>query len=108
LVLTFFSDEKSAFDKMVDDPRKMPSMIQGNGDSSGFQNSGSIVIPHLDDPFSNAVEEYTDDDDPGFDLYEVSERDFPAVSKKLAEKYGFPARAVAIDFTKSRILNLSV
>ena len=89
-------------------PGKMPSMIQhqNNNDSSLFlQNS---LIGNLEDQFQNAVDEYTDDDDPGFDLYEVSERDFPAVSKKLAEKYGFPARAVAIDFTKSRILNLSV
>lgn len=40
------------------------------------------------------VDEYVDDEDPGFVLYEVSEREFSRVSKQLADKYGFPERAI--------------
>lgn len=29
----------------------------------------------------NAIDEYNDDDDPGFDLYEVGEKDFIKVAK---------------------------
>jgi len=29
----------------------------------------------------NVIDEYTDDDDPGFHLYEVAEKDFPRVAK---------------------------
>lgn len=38
----------------------------------------------------NLIDEYIDDDDPGFDLYEVGEKDFVKVAKQLAEKFGFP------------------
>lgn len=38
-------------------------------------------------------DEYEDDDDPGFELYECNEEDLAYVSKQLAEKYGFPQRA---------------
>lgn len=91
-------EEKSAFEGLGDHPGRMPSMIhhQGNNDSSLFlQNSQSFVISALEDQYANAVDEYTDDDDPGFDLYEVAERDFVAVAKQLADKYGFPGRSCA-------------
>ena len=42
------------------------------------------------DEHRNQVDEYQDDDDPGFDCYEVGEKDFPRVAKQLAEKFGFP------------------
>ncbi|CAG9328891.1 unnamed protein product [Blepharisma stoltei] len=38
-------------------------------------------------------DEYEDDDDPGYDLYECNEEDLAYVSKQLAEKYNFPQRA---------------
>ena len=47
----------------------------------------------MEDP-KDLVDEYIDDDDPGFDLYEVNEIDFARVSKQLADNYGFPDRAV--------------
>ena len=47
----------------------------------------------MEDP-KDLVDEYIDDDDPGFDLYEVNEKDFARVSKQLADNYGFPDRAV--------------
>lgn len=88
---------------------KMPSMIQGqpNNDSSlFFQNSHSFVLAGLGlEEQNNAnvpfVDEYVDDDDPGFDLYEVEEKDFGKVCKKLAEKYNFPLRACLPEKKKS-------
>lgn len=92
---------------------KMPSIIQGqpNNDSSlFFQNSHSFVLAGLgleDQQHGNnnpVVDEYLDDDDPGFDLYEVEEKDFPKVCKKLAEKYNFPLRSCLPEKKKSSIL----
>lgn len=74
----------------------MPSIIkpEQNEQSSDFiQNSNSLILEHLEDP-TTLIDEYYDDDDPGFDLYEVSERDFTRVAKQLADKYNFPQRAV--------------
>ena len=42
----------------------------------------------------NSVDEYEEEDDPGYEAYECSEEDFAQVSKKLATKYDFPARSV--------------
>lgn len=39
-------------------------------------------------------DEYENDDDPGFDTYECEGEDLLFVSKQLAEKYGFPHRAI--------------
>lgn len=41
------------------------------------------------------MDEYDDDDDPGFDLYEVPEREFQKIADQLAEKYDFPKRATS-------------
>ena len=83
---------------------KMPSIIHGqqNNDSSlFFQNSRSFVLAGLEEQhITQAVDEYVDDDDPGFDLYEADEKDFPKVCKKLAEKFNFPQRACMIDNKK--------
>ena len=46
------------------------------------------------------VEEYEGNEDPGFDLYEVKEKDFERIAKQLADKYGFPVRACK--FTENR------
>lgn len=76
----------------------MPSIIQAQNqnDSSLFlHDAQSLVLSGLED--NNVPDEYVDDDDPGFDLYEVSERDFAKVAKQLADKYNFPVRAVAKD-----------
>jgi len=97
------SGEKSPFDRLSNEnPGRMPSMIhpQGTNNSSLFLNNSHSFVQVLEDPFHNAVDEYTDDDDPGFDLYEVAERDFARVSKQLADRYNFPARACAVDPNK--------
>ncbi len=39
-------------------------------------------------------DEYVDDDDPGFDLYECEAEYFNETCKKLSDQYGFPKRAV--------------
>lgn len=55
----------------------------GEGDISSFTKSISWV----------QIDEYTCDDDPGFELYEVAEKDLAQVSKQLASKFDFPKRA---------------
>ncbi|CAD8064500.1 unnamed protein product [Paramecium sonneborni] len=80
------------------DTAKMPSIIRpesGCNDSSFFlQNSQSFVLHDMEEN-KNIIDEYNDDDDPGFDLYEVGEKDFIKVAKQLADKFGFPQRAIA-------------
>jgi len=39
------------------------------------------------------VDEYQDDDDPGFDVFQCDIQDVEVVSQQLADKYNFPARA---------------
>lgn len=74
----------------------MPSFIkQKQNDVSDFlQNSQSInILEQLEEP--NYVDEYDGDEDLGFDLYEVPEREFQKIADQLAEKYNFPARATS-------------
>ena len=44
-----------------------------------------------------AVEEYVDDDDVGFDTYVVNEENFVASCRELAGQNNFPARAIKPD-----------
>ena len=94
------------FDVLLDgNPSKMPSVIhaQQNNDSSlFFQNSHSFVLAGLEDQNAQIVDEYVNDDDAGFDLYEVLDKDFAKVSKKLAEKFNFPARGMYSDNKKKK------
>ena len=60
----------------------------------------------MEDP-KNLVDEFKDDDDPGFDLYEVAEKDFINIAKELADQYDFPKRAVdSKNKSKYKIFNL--
>ena len=43
------------------------------------------------------LDEYIDDEDPGFDLYAVNEENFVASCKELAQLNNFPARAIKLD-----------
>lgn len=52
------------------------------------------------------VDEYIDDEDPGFDLYEVDEKDFQKVCKKLAEKFNFPSRSCMPDKKKGSLCKI--
>lgn len=40
------------------------------------------------------LDEFEEEDDPGYEAYECGEEDFSQVSKKLAGKYGFPERSM--------------
>mmetsp|Transcript_704 Transcript_704/g.983 ORF Transcript_704/g.983 Transcript_704/m.983 type:complete len:87 (+) Transcript_704:994-1254(+) len=44
-----------------------------------------------------ALEEYVDDDDVGFDTYVVNEENFVASCRELASQNNFPARAIKPD-----------
>jgi len=48
----------------------------------------------MSDNNNDVTDEYVDDDDPGFDLYECESEYFNETCKKLSEQYGFPKRAV--------------
>lgn len=43
------------------------------------------------------VDKYIDDDDPGYEIYQVDEENFVASCKELAEINNFPARAIRPD-----------
>jgi len=43
------------------------------------------------------LDEYGDDDDPGFEIYVVNEENFVASCKELADINNFPARAINPD-----------
>ena len=81
---------------------KLPSMIEPaetNGDISFFQNSHSFVFPVEENHVMNkeGLDEYVDDDDPGFEIYVVNEENFVASCKELADQNNFPARAIRPD-----------
>jgi hypothetical protein len=63
--------------------------------SSFFQNTHSLIIPNDDSNINQTslIDEYVDDDDPGFDLYECEPEYFRETCKKLSEQYDFPRRA---------------
>lgn len=80
----------------------MPSMIQHadtNGEISFFQNSQSFVFPPEENHIQNkeGVDEYADDDDPGFEIYVVNEENFVASCKELADQNSYPQRAIKPD-----------
>lgn len=100
------------FEKMVKHTGKMPSMIQPDTTqpidmSSSFFN-GLGGLPNTSNSFvfapeevnlmnQEGLDEYVDDDDPGFDMYVVNEENFVASCKELATLNNFPARAIRAD-----------
>lgn len=75
-------------------------MIQSaESGESFFQNKSSFVFDHdnLQPLNLDGINEYEDDDDPGFDTYVVEEQNFVASCTELAETYKFPARAIQPD-----------
>ena len=77
---------------------------KNESDSSMFlRDSHSFILPKFEER-QNIKDEYDDDDDVGFDLYEVGEKDFPMVAQQIAEKFHFPRRAV--EFGKKSICYL--
>jgi hypothetical protein len=63
--------------------------------SSFFQNTQSMMLNPNDESNQNSMlDEYVDDDDPGFDLYECEQEYFKETCAKLSEQYDFPRRAI--------------
>lgn len=98
---------------------KMPSMIQPapmdqtqEQISSSFfnglhtSNRQSFVYSPEEVHVQNkeGVDEYVDDDDPGFDMYVVNEENFVASCKELASLNSFPQRAIKPD-TKDQMVH---
>ena len=73
---------------------KIPSMIAGEGNSS-FIDGNSFTFPVEGNKEANdVIDEYVDDDDPGFELYEIYEEYFESSCKELATRFNFPARSI--------------
>lgn len=76
----------------------------GGGDSE--MNIEKEDIENSQDLFVDAEEEiedeYENDDDPGFDTYECEGEDMMFVSKQLAEKYGYPHKAMCAKRAKPK------
>ncbi|CAG9331314.1 unnamed protein product [Blepharisma stoltei] len=88
----------------------LPCFGQGSSNNSVHESKTSEIKSQLsqdeifetsdvrEEPKSKEVskiidDEYENDDDPGFELYQCNEEDLVYVSKQLAQKYGFPQRA---------------
>lgn len=69
---------------------------QNMDSSSFFHNTQSVLQPNPEDSqiLNSIIDEYVDDDDPGFDLYECEMEFFKDTCKKLSEQYDFPKRAI--------------
>ena len=52
---------------------------------------------------SECIDDYEDDDDPGFDTYVVNEENFVASCEELARQFGFPQRAIAKDTEENKV-----
>lgn len=73
-----------------------PNDSQNMDSSSFFHNTQSVLHPNPEDSqiLNSMIDEYVDDDDPGFDLYECELEFFKDTCKKLSEQYDFPRRAI--------------
>jgi serine/threonine protein kinase len=66
------------------------------------QSNASFGAVSLDE--EDAIDEYEDDDDPGFALYRFDGEDFATFCKEIANKYGFPARGEANSVSDTRVI----
>ena len=76
-------DELMAVEKVAETHQEPSSIMQGSNASFG-----AMLLEE------ETIDEYEDDDDPGYEAFECLDEDLPAVSQQLAEKYNFPHRAV--------------
>jgi hypothetical protein len=69
---------------------------QNMDSSSFFHNTHSILNQNPEDSqiLNSMIDEYVDDDDPGFDLYECEFEFFKDTCQKLSDQYDFPKRAI--------------
>ena len=93
-------------DIMQRDSGKQLSIIQhAENDASFFQNSESFVFANQEMQVMNkeGVDDYQDDDDPGFEIYVVNEENFVESCKELADINNFPARAIRPDTKEQQV-----
>lgn len=93
-VITPIKSEENKFEKQLTGTEKVPSLIIPAGNDSSFINKSESFVFGMEGNAAGAVEEYIDDDDPGFIVIEVQEEVFEKTCKEVAEKYGFPARSI--------------
>lgn len=91
-------EESERFENHVNQDMADMSEIDAtnSGDSKSQVRSilteSSTVLELMD--INEDTDNYENDDDPGFDLYQVNEFEFPKISKHLAKEYNFPENAV--------------
>ena len=69
-------------------------------DDSDFLQQSQSVVDYIEN--EDKEDQYDNDNDAGYDLYEVGEDDFDKISKHLAAEYNFPARACKPSKKKKR------
>ena len=69
-----------------------------NNDDSQFLQQSTSFFTLIEDNKELAPEDvYENDEDPGFELFEVEEHDFSKVCRHLANEYGYPDKVVKRD-----------
>lgn len=99
-VIQKIEDESEKFEQHVkrangdvsDIKQSGPDSLQDPDESEFIQQSSSIV-ELIDNP-EELEDKYENDEDPGFDLYEVKEEEVEKVAKHLAQEFNFPANAM--------------
>jgi len=71
---------------------ELSDINNSRNEESQFLNNDSSFLSLIGE--DTAIDQYDDDDDPGFELYEVGEDDFDKVCIQLAKEFNFPERAV--------------
>ena len=104
-------DKPFAGNAQLDKMLKINQIRFNQSGVSNIDNSSFFVNSRLADQSStnkdgilnqSDIDEYVDDDDPGFDLFECERKYQNNTSKQLADQYGYPERAVF----KSKYKNL--
>ena len=103
-------DKPFAGNAQLDKMLKINQIKFNQSGVSNIDNSSFFVNSRVADQSTNKdgilnqsdIDEYVDDDDPGFDLFECDRIYQNNTSKQLAEQYGYPERAVF----KSKYKNL--
>ncbi|CAG9316783.1 unnamed protein product [Blepharisma stoltei] len=79
-------DEDELFSASQIEPKQEPSSIMQHSNRS----FGALSLEE-----EEIIDEYEDDDDPGFILYESKTDDINVFSSEIAAKHGFPEKAIA-------------
>ena len=83
---------------MSDDLERFSDIESYGGEDSQFIQPSSSFISEIENP--DFEDEYDNDDDLGFELYQVEEEEVLKVCHHLAEEFDFPARAVNPKYKK--------